>query len=108
MRQRLHGQFRAAEGLLALVTQQAIGIAHQLAGLLKHGTGLTADLGQLLNRGTNVATLFAECSCCLLQMIQGVGQAGGVVFGEQLVGVVHQHVDIGQQVTAVIKQASNR
>ncbi|MNR54837.1 hypothetical protein D3C85_1751020 [compost metagenome] len=89
--------------MLALVVEQAIGIAHQFAGLLEHGAGLVTDLGQLLDRGADITTLVAEGCRGLFQVRQGVAQALGIVFGEQLVGVMHQHVDVGQQVAAVVE-----
>ncbi|MNP18586.1 hypothetical protein D3C76_1110740 [compost metagenome] len=62
----------------------------------------------MLDGLADVATLVVESSGGLFEVVQGVAQAGDVVLGEQRVGVVHQGVDVGHQVAAVIQQAGNR
>ena len=105
--QRFHRLTRVAEHLLALGIQNAIGVAHQRGGLLQRCRGLLANKRKLFERLGNIATLARNGRRRLFKITQRFTKAVDVFRREQFVGVVQQHIDVGNHVGAIGEQARN-
>ncbi len=99
--QRSHGLVGVFQHPLALLVEQAVGAAHQLAGLGQGGVGLPARLGQLLHHRADVLALGGERAGGLVEMVEGAADARCVFLGEQVAEARDELVDVAHQVFAV-------